>query len=335
MDIINYGRGVGPTIPELVGNVSQVLLMAQISYYTFPSTRGSAGMNSSTFLNVTQMANKHLCSPDSDIDGLAMIHGTSTLEETAFGVDLTLNCSKPFVVVGSMRPDTYYSPDGRAKFYQAVAAAVSPESRDRGGMIVLNDHISSIFYSTKTNTNTPDTFKAFEQGNMGSFLGGQPYYYWGKSYPVNRPYFDVTNTTILPSVITLFGHQGFDASLMFATVANGAEGLVIIGPGPGSISSSAAANAAILVKQGIPVIVAARTVTDAARRRLPVALLYADYVSGEQARIMLQLAINANYTMDKIHDLFEYKLHKTIFGNWANKVLYGIDGASIPGFSHL
>lgn len=57
----------------------------------------------------------------------------------AFGVDLTFNCSKPFIATGAMRPDSYISPDGRSNFYQAVAAAVSPASRNRGGLIAFND----------------------------------------------------------------------------------------------------------------------------------------------------------------------------------------------------
>lgn len=67
--------------------------------------------------------------------------------------------------------------------------------------------ITSIYYSTKLNANTPDTFKALEQGNLGAFLGGQPYYFFGPSYPTGRPHFDVSNTTVLPSVIILYGHR--------------------------------------------------------------------------------------------------------------------------------
>lgn len=67
--------------------------------------------------------------------------------------------------------------------------------------------ITSIYYSTKVNANTPDTFKALEQGNLGAFLGGQPFYFFGPSYPTGRPYFDVSNTTELPSVIILYGHR--------------------------------------------------------------------------------------------------------------------------------
>ncbi|EMR70592.1 putative l-asparaginase protein [Eutypa lata UCREL1] len=261
LDNIHYGSGVGPTPQELIGNVSEVLDVAQLAVVRFAAPGGSSGINSSLYLNISQYANRHLCSEGSDIAGAIMFHGTNTLEETAFGVDMTFNCSKPFIATGAMRPDTYISPDGRSNFYQAVAAAASPSSRDRGGLIVFNDRITSIYYSTKTDANTPDTFKALEQGNLGVFLGGQPFYYFDPAFPTGRPYFDVTNTTELPSVITLFGHQGFDASLMYAAVANGAKGLVIMGAGAAQLSPSASAAAADLFSKGIPTVAVARPVT--------------------------------------------------------------------------
>ncbi|KAI1343089.1 Asparaginase/glutaminase [Xylariaceae sp. FL0016] len=325
VDNVAYGSGVGPTPQELIANVSEVLNVAQLAIVKFPATGGSAGLNSSLYLNISQYANKQLCSEDSDIAGAIMFHGTNTLEETAFDVDLTFNCSKPFIATGAMRPDTYVSPDGRSNFYQAVAAAVSPTSRDRGGLIAFNDRITSIFWSTKVNANTPDTFKALEQGNLGAFLAGQPFYYFGPSYPVGRPYFDVTNTTELPSVIILYGHQGFDASLMYAAVANGAKGLVILGPGAAQISPSAEAAAEDLYSQGIPTISVARPVTGTGiPDPEPGTLIYSSYVGADQARIMLQLAISADYNLDQIRDLFERPLREAVYGPIVNQEYYGL-----------
>ncbi|CAM1502479.1 Fc.00g044630.m01.CDS01 [Cosmosporella sp. VM-42] len=188
---INYGSGVAPTVKEFIGNVSEVLDVAQITFIDFPVSTESSGLNSFLYLNISQHANRQLCAEDSDIAGAIMHHGTNALEETAFGVDLTFNCSKPFIATGAMRPDT----------------AVSSSSRDRGGLIAFNDGISSIFYSTKVDANTPDTFKALEQGNLGVFLAGQPFYYFDAAYPTGRPYFDITNSTKLPSVVILYGHR--------------------------------------------------------------------------------------------------------------------------------
>ncbi|KAI1080535.1 Asparaginase/glutaminase [Whalleya microplaca] len=325
LDNIKYGSGVGPTPEELIANVSEVLNVAQLAIVKFSAPGGSSGVNSSLYLNISQYANHQLCSKDSDIAGAIMFHGTNTLEETAFGVDLTFNCSKPFIATGAMRPDTYVSPDGRSNFYQAVAAAASPSSRDRGGLIAFNDRISSIFYSTKLDANTPDTFKALEQGNLGAFLAGQPYYFFGPSYPTGRPYFDVTNTTELPSVIILFGHQGFDASLMYAAVANGAKGLVIMGAGAAQVSPNGQAVAKELYKQGVPTIAVARPVTGTGvPDPIPETIIYSSYLGAEQARIMLQLAINAGHNLDEIRDLFESPLRKAIYGSIVNQQTYGL-----------
>ncbi|OAL34015.1 hypothetical protein AYO20_06663 [Fonsecaea nubica] len=330
VDNINYGSGVGPTFPELVANVSEVLQVAQLSYISIPSPGGSSNINSSTFLNVSQIANRLLCSPGSDITAAVMIHGTNTLAETAFGVDLTFQCNKPFIVTAAMRPDTYVSPDGRANFYQAVAAAVSPDTIGRGGLISLNDRLTSIYYSTKLDANTPDTFKSLEQGNVGVFLAGQPYYYFDAALPTGRPYFDISTTTVLPSVITLYGHQGFDASLMYAAVANGAKGLVILGAGAASLSSTATAAATDLYARGIPVVAAPRPITGAGVPGItPGPVIKSGYVGGDQARVMLQLAINAGYSLDQIRDLFEGPLRKAVYGPWANQLFYGL--VSNPG----
>ncbi|KAI1247360.1 hypothetical protein MGN70_011249 [Eutypa lata] len=323
LDNIHYGSGVGPTPQELIGNVSEVLDVAQLAVVRFAAPGGSSGINSSLYLNISQYANRHLCSEGSDIAGAIMFHGTNTLEETAFGVDMTFNCSKPFIATGAMRPDTYISPDGRSNFYQAVAAAASPSSRDRGGLIVFNDRITSIYYSTKTDANTPDTFKALEQGNLGVFLGGQPFYYFDPAFPTGRPYFDVTNTTELPSVITLFGHQGFDASLMYAAVANGAKGLVIMGAGAAQLSPSASAAAADLFSKGIPTVAVARPVTGTGVPSLyPGPVFYASYLGAEQARIVLQLAIGAGHSLDEIRNVFQDPLMKAIHGTTAAQEYY-------------
>ncbi|KAM7185803.1 putative L-asparaginase [Rhypophila sp. PSN 637] len=324
LDNINYGSGPPLSVEHVIGNVSEVLSMAQLAVVNFPVVGGSAGLNSSLFLNISQYANRLLCAEDSDISGAVMFHGTNTLEETAFGVDISLNCSKPFVATGAMRPDTYISPDGRSNFFQAVATAISPAARDRGGLIAFNDRIASIYYSTKTNANTPDTFKAIEQGNVGVFLGGQPYFYYGASLPTGRPFFNVTETKgDLPSVVILYGHQGFDATLMHAAVANGAKGIVHMGSGAASLSPSAREAAAELAEKGIPVVTVPRSVTGTGvPTPNPGPVIYASYLGAPQARIMLQLALNAGYDLDQLRDLFESPLRRAVYEQTPNNVWF-------------
>lgn len=122
-----------------------------------------------------------------------------------FGVNLTLNCSAPFVTTGSMRPN---SADGPSNFYDAVRTAIHPDSRERGGMIAFNDHLVSAFYATKTNGNTVTTFLSPDQGFLAQFLSGQPYYFSSPSLPRARHYFNPFNLSYpLPPVVILYGHR--------------------------------------------------------------------------------------------------------------------------------
>ncbi|KAH8173125.1 L-asparaginase 2-2 [Sarocladium implicatum] len=314
IDDIAYGSGIKPTVSELIGNASEVLDIAQLAVIEFPTSGGSAGLNSSLYLNVSQHANKYLCSEESDVAGAIMFHGTNTLEETAFGVDLTLQCNKPFVATGAMRPASYISFDGLSNFVQAVAAAASPSSVGRGGLIAFNDRITSIYYSSKTNANTPDTFKAVEQGNLGTFLAGQPYYFFEPALPSGKPFFNITETVELPSVQVLWAGQGFDAYLMRAAVANGAKGLVFMGSGAASLSPDARIVADEFYAEGIPTVAVARMGSGTGvPNATPGSVIYGSYLGGEHARVMLQLAINAGYSIDAVRDLFEGPLRRAVY----------------------
>jgi L-asparaginase len=102
---------------------------------------GSTGTNDALVMNMTRFAHDALCSPDSDIDGAVYTHGTNSLEETAFLMDSLVNCGKPIVGSGAMRPYTHLSFDGDANFFDAVMLAASPESHNRGLMVAFNARI--------------------------------------------------------------------------------------------------------------------------------------------------------------------------------------------------
>lgn len=114
----------------------------------------------------------------------------------------------PFVVTGSMRPNSALSPDVLFKFYDAVSTAIHPEAPDRGSMIAFNDHLVSVFYETKTNENTVTTFLTMDQGYIAQFIAGQPYFFYGPSLPKGRHYSELFNVSLpLPKVVVLYGHR--------------------------------------------------------------------------------------------------------------------------------
>ncbi|KAH7136872.1 Asparaginase/glutaminase [Dactylonectria estremocensis] len=326
LDNINYGGGAGGLTPEtLIANVSEVLDIAQFAVRNIGGG-GSANANSERFLNISMDANMRLCSRRSDIVGAVMIHGTNTLAETVFGVDLTLNCSKPFVATGSMRPNSALSPDGPFNFYDAVRTAIHPEARDRGAMICFNDHLVSAFYGTKTNGNTVSTFLAMDQGYIGQFLAGQPYFFYGASLPKSRHYFNPSKLkSPLPKVVILYGHQDFDANLLYAAVADGAKGIVVMGVGPGGLSTAATAAANDLYKKGIVTIASLRPSFGASVPGPAISnIISSGFMHGEQSRIQLQLALASGYKVKSIRKLFEGDIRKTVY-NQATSFYEGVN----------
>jgi L-asparaginase len=189
-------------VPELL-NISNI-------YGVQVANVGSPSINSTILLDLARHANDLLCSEGSPIDSVIITHGTDTLEETAFFMDATVNCGKPVVIVGAMRPATAISADGPANLYQAVQAGVYPESKNRGALITMNDRIGAAYYTQKTHgksrsfarslsmvdklVNYLDTFKAPEPGYIGGFFNNQPFYY----YEAAKPYCEQSHLSSSP-----------------------------------------------------------------------------------------------------------------------------------------
>ncbi|CAG7559335.1 unnamed protein product [Fusarium equiseti] len=309
LDTTNYGGPISSLIPEtLIESAREVLHIAQIAVMNIttrgPGGTGSANAGPDRFLIVSMDAHKRLCSDDSDIVGAVMVH--------VFGVDLTLNCSKPFVATGAMRPNSALSADGPSNFYDAVRTAIHPEARDRGAMIALNDHLVSAFYATKTNANTVSTFVAPDQGFIAQFMSGQPYFFYSPALPKARNHFDPFQlVSPLPKVDVLY--EGFDVDLLYAAAKNGARGIMIMGAGPGALSDAIEA-AEDLHSRGVVTVASFRPYFGLA---VPMSqtqkIISSGVLRGENARVQLQLALGAGYDFDGIQKLFEGDIRTAVY----------------------
>ncbi|KAH7014393.1 L-asparaginase [Microdochium trichocladiopsis] len=289
-----------------------ILLQAVPQLYNVSNPRGvqfanvgSTEITPAILVNLTQHIQKELDSPY--CQGVVVTHGTDTLEETAFFLDLTVRTEKPIVVVGAMRPATAISADGPINLLEAVTLAADPAARGRGAMVVLNDRIASAYYVTKTNSNSLDTFKAVEQGYLGFFYNIKPRFFFQPTLPLGRPYFDVSATPIdgLPQVDILYGYQGLNPALAKGAVDAGAKGLVVAGPGAGSWTRPGTAAIREVAAKGTPVVFSRRSengfVGDRANNTFGAGLL-----NPQKSRIMLQLALNAGYEEAQLSTLFEF-----------------------------
>lgn len=197
---------------------------------------GSPDISNEILLKLAKRINTLLQSDD--VDGIVVTHGTDTMEETAYFLNLVVKSDKPVVLVGAMRPASALSADGPFNLYNAVKLAGTPEAKGKGVMVMLNDRIAAARYVAKTNTTYTDTFKSEEQGYLGTVAGNQVYFYnEALRKHTTETVFDITNLESLPQVDILYEYQNNGTYLYEAAVEAGAKGIIVAGSGNGSLSS--------------------------------------------------------------------------------------------------
>lgn len=257
-------------------------------------------------LNISNHINEYVCN-DPTMQGAVITHGTDTLEETAFFMDATVNCSKPVVVVGAMRPSTAISADGPYNLLEAVTVAASPKARDRGAMVVMNDRIVSAYYVTKTNANTMDTFKAIEMGNLGQVISDKPYFFFPPSFPTGRHVVDVRNITSIPRVDIHYADTDMPVDLLHDSIRHGAKGIVIGGAGAGGVTTPFSDAAEKIMKEkNIPFVFSYRTGSGEvpAADVVTSAGAASGYLNPQKARILLELLLAKGYNSTEIKNVF-------------------------------
>jgi L-asparaginase len=263
----------------------------------------SSEITTSILLNLTSQVQAALDNPY--CQGVVITHGTDTLEESAFFLELTVKSKKPIVVVGSMRPATALSADGPVNLLEAVTLAADPHAVNRGVMVVLNDRITSAYYVTKTNANWMDTFKAVEQGHMGSFIDAKPNFYYSAATPVGYHYFNVSQAKALPKVDILFGYQNLNPDMARFAVDAGAKGLVLAGVGAGGWTVNGLKEVQRLIKENnTQVVLSSRTMGGFVQNQGTNNIYGSEALNRQKARIMLQLALNAGYKSENLTELF-------------------------------
>lgn len=247
---------------------------------------------------------------DPKYDGVVITHGTDTLEETAYFLDLTVHSDKPIVIVGSMRPSTAMSADGPLNLYNAVALAGSKEAQGKGVLISLNDKIGNARDIFKTSTTGVDTFKNPELGYLGYMQGGKPYFY---NLPVrkhtNQSDFDIHNITEdhLKRVDIVYSHANDDRVMVDAAVSAGAKGIIHAGTGDGSIHEKTLPGLQDAVKKDVVVVRGTRVPEGIVTREKiddENKFVTSDNLSPQKARILLMLALTQTQDPQKIQEYF-------------------------------
>jgi L-asparaginase len=295
-------------IDSLIKAVPEMQKLANISGEQITNA-SSTDMNDEILLGLGKRVNELLASKD--VDGVVVTHGTSTLEETAYFLNLVVRSDKPVVVVGAMRPATAISADGPFNLYNAVLLAASKEARGRGTMILMNDRIGSAREVTKTNTTMLDTFKSPEHGYLGVLVGGKPYFYNAslRRHAMSSE-FDISKLDKLPAVDILYGYQNSDkyGYLYEAAVKAGIKGIIIAAPGNGSISKATQKSATDAQKQGLAIVRSSRVGSGVVNRLTSDdsnKFIAADSLNPQKARILLMLALTRTSDPQQLQKYFD------------------------------
>ena len=243
-----------------------------------------------------------------DLAGIVIGHGTATLEETAWVLNLVLKIDVPVVLIGSQRPASGLSTDAAINLVNGVRTAASPDSRGRGVLVLLNDEIQAAREVTKTSNWRMQTFRTPDFGILGHADGDRIAYY---RKPERRHMpdteFDLAGLDALPRVDIAYAYAGSDGSAMRAFIAAGAKGLVSAGFAPGMPPAADLAAMTDAVKQGIVVVQSSRAGSGRIHRSQKLAkagVLAADNLNPQKARLLLALALTRTSDPAEIERIF-------------------------------
>jgi len=267
----------------------------------------SSDMTTAHWLKLAKRVNEVLAKPE--VDGVVITHGTDTLEETAYFLDLVVHSDKPVVLVGSMRPATALSADGPMNLFDGVRLAGSPEAKGKGVLVLLNDTIHSAREVTKTNTMLPDTFKAPELGALGYMTQDRAHFYRASTRRHTKASeFDVDQLQTLPKVDIVYSYASADGVAVDAFTAAGSQGLIYAGTGDGSVPEAVKPSLLSARKKGVAVVRSSRTGnghTNELEDDVKDGFATSDSLNPQKARVLLMLALTKTRDPREIQKFFE------------------------------
>ncbi len=295
------------TIDAMINAVPGITKLATIKGEQI-SNVGSQDMSFEIMLKLARRINELAASRA--VDGIVITHGTDTMEETAYFLNLVVKTEMPVVLVGSMRPSTAVSADGPLNLYNAVAVAGDPNAKGRGVLLVMNDWIHSAQTLTKVSTTAVQTFMSPIRGLIGtSSYGVNDYYRYPDQKFGLKSDFSIDGVTKLPRVDIIYADVDMPADLIDASVERGAKGIVIAGVGNGNMPKVALDACARASKKGIVVVRSTRVATGTVGRNVEcnddeLGLVASYNLNPQKSRVLLSVALLKTRTLAEVQKIF-------------------------------
>src|SRR6516225_4771901 len=307
LDVLDYPDfGQKLSCEALLDRFPETRLVADASPVTFRQV-GSTEIGPKDWIEIRALIHR-ITRDEPAVAGFVIPHGTATLEETAFFLNLTLATSQPVVLVGAQRPASALSTDAGMNLVNALRVAGSPDARDKGVLVVLNDEIHAARDVVKTSTYRLQTFRSSDFGALGH-ADGDGVHFYRAPLRTHMPdtQFARLDLTALPRVEIIYSYAGADGALVDAAVATGARGIISAGFAPGSPTPEQRSAFERAAKSGIVVVQCSRASGRVApRRRLRESGIVAGLdFSPQKARILLMLALTTTIDVAEIQKVFQ------------------------------
>ncbi|HIF38744.1 MAG TPA: asparaginase [Gemmatimonadetes bacterium] len=288
----------------LVQAVPQILDYATVNVEEITRT-GSSRITPEIWLRLGKRINE-IFSQDGTINGIVVTHGTDTMEETAYYLNLVVKDDRPVVMVGSMRSADVISADGPSNLLQAVRVATKEHSKNRGVMIVLNDEINSARDAWKTDNQRVQTFRSIDHGILGYADPDTIIFYRNPSHlhTVNS-IFQLDTIEALPEVPIVIDYAGFDGSTIIQWANRHPAGIVVQTFAGGRMSSGALEGIQRATEEGIPIVIASRVPGGRIPGSPSVAgTILARDLPAHKARVLLMVALAETSHKENLTSIF-------------------------------
>ena len=294
-------------VDRLLQGVPQLEDLAELTFEQALST-GSSRITPANWLDLYRAVEAAFSDPE--LQGVVVTHGTDTMEETAYFLDLALDDVRPVVVTGAMRSADAVGADGPANLYNAVQVAIDPEARGRGTLVLMNDEVHLPRHVTKTSTLRTDAFASPGAGPVGVVDGDGPVFHRPPSQRLPR--FDLSSVRVLPTVGVDYSYAGAEGVGILAARERGVPGVVIASFGSGRVTAGQADEIRAALEEGIAVVISSRVgsgrVQDAYGGLLGAegrGVILADDLNPQKARVLLMVALTASRDLAELTRIFQ------------------------------
>ncbi|WP_163537672.1 asparaginase [Gracilibacillus sp. YIM 98692] len=266
----------------------------------------SPHMTPSHMLELSQFIKRKIASEQ--YTGIVITHGTDTLEETAYFVDLCVNTATPIIFTGAMRSSNEIGADGLYNLICSVCVATHHSAPNRGVLVVMNDEIHTAQYVTKTSTSSVATFQSPQFGPIGIVTKKDVIFY--ATLPQTECY---SIDSLEKEVILLKTFSGMPSFLLDNVQTNSVDGVVIEGFGQGNVPPSIVPSIESLIYQGVPIVLVSRSYQGMVQPNYDyqgggksleqLGVIFANQINGPKARLKLQVLLENEYTNQQLKEV--------------------------------